>query len=279
MSWYLWHSLRDSPRQRSFDVVDGRNIIPLPLLNWYEHLGDGMSLWTWLSFVFCRNRFLHAGTRSHLFVGKRLSLFFVKFIHILVESWEMTIHERDPSFVKDLTRTSIPHWSEWYATLTSSNGPTCVCPGIHPVGQESSSSRGDLYSRHAPALPPTTSSKSWTVTKHLSGRNLSHEPAVLLAWIALYVLYKRSDVFPTGFPVRERWSTADSLKSTRLQVSVDTPNCSFIFATGFHLLENEWSEICWTKSSHQSEVAPWTLSRLTELVVRNNNSAVDKSPL
>ena len=33
--------------RRSFaDVVDGRNIIPLPLLNWYEHLGDGMSLWT-----------------------------------------------------------------------------------------------------------------------------------------------------------------------------------------------------------------------------------------
>ena len=56
-----------------------------------------------------------------------------------------------------------------------------LCPRIHPIGTESSSFRGNVSSRHAPAFP-NPSSMSWIVTKHCPGEIFLLKPVVSLAY-------------------------------------------------------------------------------------------------
>ena len=63
-----------------------------------------------------------------------------------------------------------------------------VLPRIHAFGVESSSLRGNVYSRQAPA-PPNPSSMSWIGTKK-SKRNVSRESSCFAGFTRLHVLWK-----------------------------------------------------------------------------------------
>ena len=119
--------LRDSPWQGSFtDVIGGRSIVPLPLVKWYEHLGDWIWLFTWLSFVICRDGFPCAGTSCRLFVIDGISFFFIIFFHILLHSsgkWQPT------RGIRWCSRISLE--------LQSRSVPNDTWPWLHVLGRAS----------------------------------------------------------------------------------------------------------------------------------------------
>ena len=90
-------------------------------------------------------------------------------------------------------------------------------------------------------------------------------------------------IFCWGFAislfVRGHWSKVDSSRLTRRWVILETP----IRHSSSPQISPYWKtndlRSGWARSSHLFDIAPQTLNWFTEMMRRNNNSAVVKSPL
>ena len=223
-------------------------------------------------------------TGNHFFVVNRFSTLFQE-VRLRICSylcWSQSRIEIQHSWWKS-TLISIPCWYKWYVTLTSNTGPIFVFPRIHPFGVDLAPLRGDVYARHDPACPNPVESMSWIVMKYWPGdifliKKPASSPALLTRTssgrFSNLLMWRCNRSLGTGTVIEGGFVKIDTTVG-----EIRDSDSSFISATGLSVLENEFSKICWTSFSHQSEIAPWTLSWLTEMIMRNKNSAVVGSPL
>ena len=119
--------------------------------------------------------------------------------------------------------------------------------------------------------------------KILPTRNLSHKTSVFASLTHSNVFWKIFESFVVSTQqVSLYWNIDQKCGYVKIDTTMGETrdsDSSFNSATSLSVLEEDWSETCWASSSHQSDTAPWTLSWLTETMMRNNNFAVAESPL